>query len=106
MTNQNFNIGDIFYCKYGYNTTRVKFFQVVEVIGKCTAILSEVESITTPDNESKYWSNKIPNKDKFVGQPFRKRFSINAFKIFDYVYAFKWDAKPLSVSSDYAKFID
>ena len=104
MANQNFNIGDIFYSSWGYNTTRVTFYQVVEVIGKCTAILSEVESISTPSDLNEYWINKTPSKNNFIGNTIRKRISKNSFKIDDRMYAFKWDGKPLSASSDYSRF--
>jgi len=92
------NVGDILYSSWGYDQTNVDFYQIVELVGKATAVLRKVAQDRT---ESAWMQGKcVARPGEFVGEPFRKRISPhNSVTISSCQHAYKWDGREVSWSS-------
>ncbi len=87
-------VGDILYTSWGYDQTNVDFYQVVEVIGKCTVVIREVGQKTI-DGFGGPSEKVVAVKDSFIGEPMTKRSnSTNSVRIASYASASPWDGQP------------
>ena len=88
------NIGDILYTSWGYDQTNVDFYQVVEVVGKCTVVIREIAHKTIEGSGGPSES-VVAVKDSFIGEPMTKRSnSTNSVRIASYSSASPWDGQP------------
>jgi len=59
---------------YNAGILHVSFFQVIELIGKNTVVIREIESKVVKQSESNGWRSWVaPIKDSFIGEAVRKR---------------------------------
>ena len=87
-------MGDILYTSWGYDQTNVDFYQVVELIGKCTVIIREIAQKTMAGHGGPSES-VVAVKDSFTGGPMTKRAnSTNRVRIASYCSAGLWDGQP------------
>lgn len=100
ITHHGIKVGDIFYSSWGYDQTNVDFYQVMQLVGKCTLLLKELNQERVEIHG--YLSGQtMPIKDSFmyIGEVLKKRVKINCFtgkptiKICDSSYAHAWDGK-------------
>lgn len=90
-------IGDIFYSSWGYEQTNVSFYEVIEVVGKVTAIFKEISQKTVEGSEEGHGMacDVIPVPGDFYGEKvYRKRVGKYGIKISTSESAYKWDGKP------------
>jgi len=87
-------VGNILYTSWGYDQTNVDFYQVVEVVGKCTVVVREVAHKTINGSGGPSES-VVAVKDSFIGEPMTKRSnSTNCVRIASYASASPWDGQP------------
>ena len=87
-------VGDILYTSWGYDQTNVDFYQVVEVVGKCTVVIREIAQKTVSGSGGPSES-VVAVKDSFIGEPMTKRSnSTNCVRIASYASASPWDGQP------------
>ena len=69
---ENVKVGDLYYTSWGYEQTNIDFYKVVGLVGKATAEIVKIGSITT---ETTSWgSDRVkPNPEVTIGEPFRVR---------------------------------
>ena len=87
-------LGNILYTSWGYDQTNVDFYQVVEIVGKCTVVIREIahETINGSGGPSE---SVIAVKGSFIGEPMTKRSSsTNCVRIASYSSASPWDGQP------------
>lgn len=98
MNHHNVKVGTIFYTSWGYEQTNVNFYEVIELVGKCTLVLQELEQIRTPDGYG-LSGNTNPVPSSYIGNPFRKRINSDGFiKISSCQLGMIWDGRTLSYS--------
>jgi len=69
-----FNVGDILSCSWGYDQTNVDFYQVLAVTAKGLTMQEiEAEAVQGSGKGNFMSDSCVPVKDKFVGEPMRKR---------------------------------
>ena len=87
-------VDDILYTSWGYDQTNVDFYQVVEIVGKCTVVIREVAHKTISGSGGPSES-VIAIKDSFIGEAMTKRSnSTNSVRIASYASASPWDGQP------------
>lgn len=90
-------VGDIYSSSWGYEQTNVDFYQVVEVKGKCTAVLRK---IAQQDVEGSNYSHGmacevVAVKDSFLSEEtITKRVGQYGISLSSYASASKWDGQP------------
>ena len=92
--------GDILTCSWGYDQTNVDFYQVVEVKGKKSVVIRQLQSKVESASENGASVRVLPDKNNFHthhGEPELKRAnSENRVKIYEWgVYARLWDGRAL-----------
>ncbi|GGI90566.1 hypothetical protein [Legionella impletisoli] len=97
MSNHNIKVGTIFYACWGYEQTNINFYEVIELVGKCTLVLQELKQTRTPCS---YLSgNTKPVPSSYIGSPFRKRINRDGLvKISSCELGTIWDGRTLSYS--------
>ena len=98
MNKFNITPGTIFYSSWGYEQTKVSFYQVVKLSGKASVVIREISETDNLD----FRGHVMPNRDQFIGDEMRKRINVAlddpSIKISDYEHAYLWDNKPKYVS--------
>lgn len=72
-------VGTIFCDSWGYDQTNVDYYQVIELIGKTSAILRKIASNTIEGSEGMMSCNVVPEADNFTGDPFTKRITLGNY---------------------------
>ncbi len=89
-------VGDILVTSWGYSMTFVDFYEIVELTGKCSAMVRKLSQVEVSE-DSNGWSGRVlAEKGHYVGEPF-KVFRItadNTCKI-DGHYAHKWTGQSM-----------
>ena len=90
----NLKVGDILYTSWGYDQTNVDFYQVVEVVGKCTVVIREIAHETI-DGSGGPSESVVAVKGSFIGEAMTKRSSsTNCVRIASYAMASPWNGEP------------
>lgn len=95
------SIDSVFCSSWGYEQTNVTYYQVVDVKGKTTVVLREIQGEVV-ERDSSMSGMKKYCFNKFIGEAFTKRLSKegNVIKIESYEYAYlKNDNEPESYTS-------
>lgn len=90
------NVGDIYVDSWGYEQTQVDFYQIIEVVGKHTAVFQAIASETVDGSQGHDCDQVVAVKDAFVenSEPFKKRVTKHGIKINSFSNAYKWDGSP------------
>lgn len=94
------SIGSIFYCSWGYDQTNIDFYQVVSIKG----LMLEIRPIGSEMMEQTSWASGVVTaiKDKFIGQPMKKRLMSTGdslrLAVHSFADAYLWDGKPKNCS--------
>ncbi len=87
-------VDDILYSSWGYDQTNVDFYQVVEVVGKCTVIIREIAHKTI-EGFGGPSESVVAVKGSFIGEAMTKRSnSTNCVRIASYASASLWNGEP------------
>jgi len=86
------NVGDIYYCSWGYDQTNVDFYKVIAKRGHKVTLI-EVGSRVVDDHTT--YENVVAVPLAHIGEPFDKMVNeYGSFRISSYSSALKWDGKP------------
>lgn len=96
--------GDILYTSWGYDQTNVDFYQVINVLGRCTVTIREIASELTEPEGSFMQGSRMPLKDQFLKDSPEMKKRVNALgsgfqdreyiTMTSYSSAYPWDGKP------------
>lgn len=91
-------IGSILYSSWGYEQTNVDFYEVINLIGKCTVELREL--VQTKIHHNGFSGKTKPIKGAFIGDPLRRRVNVRGYvKINECQNARTWDGMEMYFSS-------
>lgn len=94
-----FNVDDILEATFGYDCTLVNFYRVLRVT-KTQVYLTEIESEIVDHDGYGQAGHVRPVITKVIGDPFRRKIQDSGYvKIQDYMWAKKWDGKPVHFDS-------
>ena len=81
--------GDVLYTSWGYEQTNIDYFKVLSLVGKSSIELVEIGKENIGDTNG----TCIPNPDKIVGKPIRKRLNKYGVNISPRIIATKLEPK-------------
>lgn len=91
-------IGDIYCSSWGYDQTNVDFYQVIDIMGKCTVKIREIKQRIEEGSGMSHGMacNVLPVKDDFIDdEVFTKRIGKYGIRFSSFQSASKWDGKPM-----------
>lgn len=87
------NVGDIYYCSWGYDQTNVDFYKVIAKRGHKVTLI-EVGSRVVADHTT--YENVVAVPLAHIGEPFDKMVNeYGSFRISSFSCAHKWDGGPM-----------
>lgn len=85
------NVGDVLMSMWGYEQTNIDYYLVTQRIGTSSVEIVEIGKI---QKETEWMQGKvIPNKDKIIGEPMRRRVNGNRVRINECCIATKEEPK-------------
>ena len=90
-----FKVGDILVSSWGYDQTNIDFYEVVQVKGKGTVVIRQVQEKIVRQGDQE--EDVVPEPGKFEGEPLLRRVKPGdrpGVKLESYAWAYLWDGKP------------
>jgi len=97
-------VGRILYTSWGYDQTNIDFYEVTEVVGKCTVKIRQVASALAEGGERGPSEPVVPVPGAFLEREeemTKRASSDNSVRIASYASASEWDGKPKNQTGAY-----
>ena len=94
-------VGTLLHASWGYDQTQCEYFQVTDRKGM-SVTLREIGGTTVEGSEGFMCCSLMPDRDRFISEPFTKRITANGIKVHSYAHATPCDDGSKAYSSWYA----
>lgn len=89
-------VGAAYYTSWGYEQTNINFYEVVQLVGKASALVRPVATLDASDPGQPFMTGKgIPDLGNYTGEARLVRVNGDSFKVADH-YASRWDGRPVN----------